>query len=59
MDPSIHGEIDELILDFLIYTATEAQLKDAKLAIADSPTSLINRRDAHLPMKMVDCKHSQ
>lgn len=56
-DPLLQLEIDEWILDYLIFSATKALLE----AYKDSKGGLVNTSEKHerasLCLQLVDCKH--
>lgn len=57
-DPLLQLEIDEYILDYLIFSATKALLeayKDSKNCFSDASDK---REQASMCLQLVDCKHS-
>ena len=56
-DPILQVEIDEWILDYLIFSAIKALLEDYK-GLKDEPGDVSNRRGrSSLCLQLVDCKH--
>ena len=56
-DPILQVEIDEWILDYLIFSAIKALLEDYK-QLKDKPGDVSNRQGrSSLCLQLVDCKH--
>ena len=56
-DPSLHLEIDEWILDYVIFSAIEALLEAYKGSKAGLGDEFEKRERANMCLQLVDCKH--
>lgn len=54
-DPSVQLQVDEAILDYLLYTTTRSLLEQSKSVLSSNDGSKTPSR-AELPLQMVDCK---
>ncbi len=54
-DSSTQLEVDEAILDYLLFTATQALLEDFK-ALKDGTLVALAQGAADIPLQLVDCE---
>ena len=52
-DPDLQGDVDEMILDYLIHNAIESSLKQQDIKFTDGK----QRDEAELHMNMVECTY--